>query len=407
MIKVIAMYAATAFIIMEAAEIMLPRLGLPDWTVTFLIILLIVGFPITIILSWIFDVTPEGVKRTEPANVTQQKVTPSVPDKRKIKISDGIIALLVVVVVILLYPKIFQRDNLKDIRDEDGRISIAVMPFQNMTNDTLWNIYEIGIQNELITNLSNSADLSVRQFQTIQDILHKTEQTSFASITPAVSGDISRKLEANSFIKGSIKSAGEDIRINAHLIDSETEEIYKTFNIVGKAEDEIYNITDSLSRLLRNYLEIKVLEKDADYELRKLATTNSAEAYRYYIQGMNMFFRSEFPSAIELFNEALEIDSNLWSAHFWQILAYNNSGRIEESRLSFQKLYKHIDNLAYNEQLYLKSLKALFDKDQLVLIKYSELLLESDPQARIVWYQQGLNYFNIQKYEKAILCLEK
>ncbi|MCK4881135.1 MAG: hypothetical protein KAS82_10755, partial [Bacteroidales bacterium] len=54
-IKVIAMYAATAFIIMEAGDIMLPRLGLPDWTVTFIIILLIVGFPITIILSWIFD----------------------------------------------------------------------------------------------------------------------------------------------------------------------------------------------------------------------------------------------------------------------------------------------------------------------------------------------------------------
>ena len=51
-IKVIAMYAATAFIIMEAGEIMLPRLGLPDWTVTFIIILLIVGFPIAIILSW-------------------------------------------------------------------------------------------------------------------------------------------------------------------------------------------------------------------------------------------------------------------------------------------------------------------------------------------------------------------
>ncbi|MBE9517133.1 MAG: hypothetical protein IMY68_01150, partial [Bacteroidetes bacterium] len=57
-IKAAAMYAATAFIIMEAAEIMLPRLGLPDWTVTLVIVILIVGFPITLILSWIFDITP-------------------------------------------------------------------------------------------------------------------------------------------------------------------------------------------------------------------------------------------------------------------------------------------------------------------------------------------------------------
>ncbi len=67
-IKVIAMYAATAFIIMEAGDIMLPRLGLPDWTITFIIILLLVGFPIAVIFSWIFDITPEGLKKTEPVN---------------------------------------------------------------------------------------------------------------------------------------------------------------------------------------------------------------------------------------------------------------------------------------------------------------------------------------------------
>ncbi len=67
--RVLAMYAATAFIIMEAGDIMLPRLGLPDWTVTFLIILLIGGFPITIILSWIFDITPEGLIKTESVKV--------------------------------------------------------------------------------------------------------------------------------------------------------------------------------------------------------------------------------------------------------------------------------------------------------------------------------------------------
>jgi adenylate cyclase len=58
--KVIAMYAATAFIIMEASEIMLPRLGLPDWTVTLVIILLIVGLPLVFVLSWVFDITPQG-----------------------------------------------------------------------------------------------------------------------------------------------------------------------------------------------------------------------------------------------------------------------------------------------------------------------------------------------------------
>ncbi len=406
-IKVIAMYAGVAYILIELASNVTEPLRLPEWVPTFVILLLVIGFPITIILSWIFDVTPEGIKKTESIDELSEQEPTTLPTKRGLKTSDVIISVLIVAVCILLYPKIFSTDKFEDIRDADGKISIVVLPFQNMTNDTLWNIYEIGIQNELITNLSNSAELSVRQFRTIHDILNQTEHTKYASLTPAIAGEISRKLEATSFIQGSIKSAGEEIRLNAHIIKSETEEIYKTFKIVGKAEDEIYNITDSLSRLLRNYLEIKVLEKGADYEFRKLAATNSVEAYRYYIQGMNMFVRSEYSSAIELFNEALEIDTNLFSAHFYQIIAYSNNGRIEEARISFQKIYKHIDNLAYTEQLYVKSLKSLYEKDPLALIKYNELLLELDPQARIVWYQQGLNYYNIQEYEKAIPCFEK
>ena len=72
-LKVIAMYAATAFIMIEAGDIMLPRLGLPDWTVTFIIILLIVGFPITIIFSWIFDITPEGLIKTETVQIKSKE----------------------------------------------------------------------------------------------------------------------------------------------------------------------------------------------------------------------------------------------------------------------------------------------------------------------------------------------
>ena len=160
------MYAATAFIIMEAGDIMLPRLGLPDWTVTFVIILLIVGFPITIILSWIFDVTPEGVKKTEPVQLVKKTASTPDPVKRGLKISDGVIALLVVVVCILIYPKIFRKDKFEGIRDSDGRISIAVMPFENLSGDTLYNVWQGGFQNLLITTLSNSEELSVRQYHT-------------------------------------------------------------------------------------------------------------------------------------------------------------------------------------------------------------------------------------------------
>ena len=63
--RVIAMYAATAFIILEAADIVMPRLGLPDWIVTLLIIILLIGFPVAAVVSWIYDITPEGILKTK------------------------------------------------------------------------------------------------------------------------------------------------------------------------------------------------------------------------------------------------------------------------------------------------------------------------------------------------------
>ncbi len=150
-IKIIAMYAATAFIIMEAADIMLPRLGLPDWTVTFLIILLIAGFPITIILSWIFDVTPEGIKKTEPVKVAKRK--PTKPVKRKLRVSDVIFAILVVVVVILAYPRVFKKDKSLFDKAFEKKISIAVFPFMNNTGDSAYDQWEYGISELLINQL--------------------------------------------------------------------------------------------------------------------------------------------------------------------------------------------------------------------------------------------------------------
>jgi tetratricopeptide (TPR) repeat protein len=406
-IKVIAMYAATAFIIMEAGDIMLPRLGLPDWTVTFIIILLIIGFPIAIILSWIFDVTPEGIKKTEPAEADKEKEVETKPDKRKLKASDVIIAVLLVIVVILAYPKIFKKDKFASLRDEDGRISIAVMPFQNMTNDTLWDVYQDIIQDVLITNLSNSDELSVRQYQTMLDIFQSTEHTNYASITTSVASDISRKLQANTFIDGSIKSAGGKVYINAHLSEAETEEIYRTFQIDGNTEEDIIKLADSLSKLVRNYLEIKILEQDADFEMRKWAKTNSAEAYKYFTKGYKLFIELDHSSAVDFYNKALEIDTNFTYARIWLSIAFANLGMHEEEKLCIQKAYEQIENISYTEQLFLKSLKSESDKDKHAFIEYNRRLLENDPQARIAWWQQGGNYYQIHNYEKAIQCLEK
>ena len=106
-IKVVAMYAATAFVILELVDIVTPALLLPSWTVTLVIVILSVGFPIAVIFSWIFDVTPEGIRKTLPIRELKKREPLTKPGKRGLKPSDVIIGILVIAVIVLAYPRLF------------------------------------------------------------------------------------------------------------------------------------------------------------------------------------------------------------------------------------------------------------------------------------------------------------
>jgi adenylate cyclase len=407
-IKVTTMYAATAFIIMEAGDIMLPRLGLPDWTVTFIIVLLIVGFPITIILSWIFDVTPEGVKKTEPVHVAKKKETTSEPVKRGLRISDGVIALLIVVVCILIYPKIFKRDQFEEIRDPDGRISIAVMPFENLSGDTLYNIWKSGFQNLLITTLSNSAELSVRQYQTMHAILESERNLNYASITPSVASEVAKKLETKTFILGNILKAGYNIRVNAQLVDAESEEIYKTYEIGLNTEDDIFAMADSLSGLIRNYLEIKKLIEEYDSPVfHGSYNTNSSEAFQYYIHGWDAFMTLDYHAATEWLSKAIETDSDFISAYVPLLFTYLTSGNDKQAKNLCNSAYEKRDELPLKGKLMLDYLNAYIFETPNDQIKYLKQILEIDELNPTYWKLLGLAYIKMYQYKDAAIYFEK
>jgi len=219
-----------------------------------------------------------------------------------------------------------------------------------------------------------------------------------------VASNLSRKLEANTFIHGSIKSAGEKIRINAQLIDAGTEEIYRTFLIDGNSEEDILAITDSLSSLIRNYLEIRVLQQEVNPIIDKHAGTDSPEAYRYYIQGFNLFLKPDWSTAIEFFDKALETDSDFIYARILKTWAFINLELHDRARPLLNELYEQLERLPYNYQILIKYLKSDYDKDPYEGIKYTELLLEDDPQS-VLW-QQGYNYWRIGQYDNAIQYFE-
>jgi TolB-like protein len=308
----------------------------------------------------------EKIKEKEKQSISEVK-TLERKDERKVqdilqgrllKSNLNLIFLLIgilVVAVILAYPRIFRQDKFERLKSSDGRISVAVMPFQNMTNDSIWDVWQEGIQDNLITSLSNSGESKVRQTESITDLLRSKGFTNYASITPSVASKISQKLDANVFISGSINQVGSIIRVNAQLIDSKTKEVFKSFQLNGTA-DRILNVLDSLAIEVKNFLIISGLKKGKspdDFQLS--ATTHSPEAYSLFLLGNKAYRNADYFTAYKMYLQAIAIDSNFIEAALKLSVGYYNEYLYDEAFKIIQKSWDlRRDKAVYNHPAYLR-----------------------------------------------------
>ena len=277
-----------------------------------------------------------------------------------------------------------------------------------MTNDTIWNVWQDGIQNLLITSLSNSGELKVRQAESITGLLQSKGLLNYASITPSMAGTISQKLDANVFVCGSINQAGSALRMNAQLTDSKTGEIFKTFKIEDSAKEEnIFRIIDSLSLMLRDYLVISILEKELPKGLDQFVSTNSPEAFRYYINGINAFYKRDYPASRKWLFQAITIDSNFFAPTYFISSSYGNQGMFMEAKKWGKKIYDKKDQLPMMEQLMANQIYAAYFETPYEVIKYLKQMIEMEDQNPRFYYNLGNTYNILLQYDKAIPALKK
>jgi|WetSurSiteA1Bulk_404760.scaffolds.fasta_scaffold01496_3 tetratricopeptide (TPR) repeat protein len=406
--SVVTTYAATAYIIIEVTNNLVEPLSLPSWIAKLVVLLLGAGLPVAAILSWIFDFTPQGIKKTESLEELEGKEIVIKPVERKLRASYVLNAVLIITVIFLAYPKIFKRDTLERLRSSGERISVAVLPFHNMTNDTTWNVWQDVIQINLITSLSSAEQLKVRQIETINSLLQGKGLTNYASITPSLASSVSKKLDADVFIYGSISQAASKVRINAQLINSNTEEVFKSFQIEGPGKEEmIFHIVDSLSIMVKNFLIISKLGKEESIDYQKFATTNSPEAYRYYFYGEKAFKRLDYYTATNWYLQTIAIDSNLADAFIQLSSAYSFQGMYDKARKWCLMVYKKRDLLPVYQKVYTEWWHARCFESPNEEIKYLEQLQELDDQIPYTYYLLGWDYRRLQLYDKAIPNFEK
>ncbi len=401
--SVLAMYAGAAYVIIELVNNIAEPLGLPAWTATVVILLLAVGFPIIAILSWIFDITPSGVVKTEPIDATTEQELPPESGRRQIRVSDVVIMVLLMVVGILVYPKIFNRDKLGNIRDSDGKISLAVMPFENLSGDSTYNVWQGGLQNLLITTLSNSEELSVRRYHAVNEVIDNTNNLNLASLTPSFTSSLAQKLDTKTFVIGNILKAGNKIRINAQLMDAETEEIYKTYQVDGDSENDFFPLADSLSGMIKNYIEIKkISDQYNSLEIKGNSLTNSSEAFKHYIRGYDAFKYEELGSAVSWFKKAIEADTSFIQAYVFLSYANLMSGNERAANYWANIAYKKRSDLPTEEKLIIDQLNAYYNETPYEEITYIKQLIELDELNPLYWHQLAFAYYKLFEYEDAI-----
>ena len=346
----------------------------------------------------------EEVKKEERKEVQEK---PAELPKRKLLIGGVVLVVLLVISGIIAYPKIFKQDSLEKLRSKK-EISIAVMPFQNMTNDTIWKVWQSGIQDILITSLSNSEVFKVNQTELTNYLIHSRGLTNYASITPSIARKISQKLEADIFILGSIKEAGSTIRLNAQLIDSKTGEIFKSFEIDAPAnENIILQISDSLRNMVTNFLLISELGEDWPFARSFSSITNSPEAFRYFTYGHKSSANGDYLTASDWYLKALTVDSTFTLAAGFLSWSYYNQGFYGQAKKVCVEVYKKRNLLPLKTKIVIDWFHAIYFETPYEEIKYMKQFIELDDHVQLAYYILGGCYNALGQFENAIPEFEK
>ena len=289
--KVAVAYAVVGWLVIQITATIVPALHLPDGLTTAVVVLTLVGFPVALVIAWAFEMTPEGMKRTE--NVSPDEV---IPQWSKRKFAALIIGIAVIAAGLLAFQLL--RSSRSTITATADAKSIAVLPFVNMSADKNDEYLSDGMTEELINVLSKVPGVRVPgrtscfAFKGKEDIFRKV-------------GD---QLHVGTVLEGSVRKAGEKLRVTAQLIN-----VSDGYHLWSKDYDgdvkDILNFQSSVAEQVVQALQVH-LGAEAARALSKKPTENP-EAHRLYLLGRYEFAKytqTGWNNAIRYYEQALRID---------------------------------------------------------------------------------------------------
>lgn len=308
-VRVALAYALVGFVVLQAADIIFPALLLPDWSLRLLLALLLLGFPVSLVVAWAFELTPEGVKRTDSApaeGVTAGEAAP--PGSRPFRIAVACAVLIGVVSAGWWAGRSTPAATIGVPQSDSATAdrSIAVLPFANLSDEPGSEYFSDGITEDILTNLALIRDLRV---------VSRTSVMKYRGTTKGIP-EIGRELGVRYVLEGSVRRVGDKVRITGQLIEAETDAHLWASNYDRDVTD-VFAIQTEIARAIADALQAKLSEAETA-RLAGAPPTASIAAYEEYLKGRQLFRQNEpeaWASAIAHQRRALALDPEFGLAH--------------------------------------------------------------------------------------------
>jgi TolB-like protein/Tfp pilus assembly protein PilF len=262
--RVAAAYVIAAGGIIQLASAAFPAWELPNWALRLVIVTLLIGFPVALIFAWIFDITPSGIERTP--EVAPHPTTPS-QRQRSLILLAGLGVLVAAAAGFFLLPRAAAHKVDK---------SIAILPFENLSDDKENAYFADGIQDDILTNLSKIGDLKVISRTSVMGYRGKTGNAR----------EIGKALEVANILEGSVRRAGNKVRVNVQLIDASNDKHIWAEDYDGDLTD-VFKIQTDLAQQIAAALQAKLSPSEKEHIERK--PTQNGEAYLAFIRAHDLW----------------------------------------------------------------------------------------------------------------------
>jgi len=313
-------YLVLGWVLLQVVDVVVPILVLPEWVARLVLLLLGLGFPVVLIFAWAFELTPEGIKREK--DVDRNRSITAATGRRLDRTIIGILAVAVVLLVLDRYtgPERPSREvdsgqaasatgnvaaNPTESADEDT--SVAVLPFVNMSDDAENEYFSDGISEELLNVLVRVEGLRVPS---------RTSSFTFKGSNKKIA-EIGRELNVDHVLEGSVRKAGDRIRVTAQLIDVRTD-THLWSETYTRQVDDIFAVQDEIAQAIVGALKVS-LNGEQKQSLSQHSTSN-VEAYNKYLLGRHLWNQRTPQSllgSVEPLREAVKLDplfDQAWAA---------------------------------------------------------------------------------------------